>query len=193
MTRTSQWVASFTLFASMTGLGLAQEPVPTPAPASAMPSGKGQKVTVQGCLQSGSGIRASSTGIASPIVPPGTAPATTVETGPVPPVKADPVYVLRASGDSGANRTGMPSATSGQMDERAAAGAQGGTVYRVMAADVTILAAHVGHQVEIEGRVHPASSVAPPTTPSGSSADQAVAGADVLTVGKVRMLAATCQ
>ena len=158
-----------------------------------MPSGEGQKVTVQGCLQSGAGLHASSTGIASPVVPPGTTPATTVESGPIPPVKADAVYVLRASDDAGANRTGMPTATSGQMDERAAAGAQGGTVYRVMATDVTILAAHVGHQVEVEGRVHPASSVAPPAAPSGSSASQAVAGADVLTVGKVRMLAATCQ
>ena len=190
MIRTYQWVATFTLAASMTAL--AQEPAPAPAQAAAAPSGKGQKATVQGCLQSGTGMRASSTGIASPILVPGTTPSTTTESGPIPPVKTDTVYLLRASDATGANRTGMPSATAGQMDERAAAGAQGGTVYRVMADDATILAAHVGHLIEVQGRVLPAASVQAPATPGGST-EQAVASADVLTVGKVRMIAATCQ
>jgi hypothetical protein len=199
MARTFHWVATITLAAGMTTLAQSQEPAPAPeptqapAPSAPAPSGKGQKMTVQGCLQSGTGMRGSSTGIASPIITPGSTPTSTTESGPIPAVKSDTIYMLRATDASGANRTGMPSATAGQMDERAAAGAQGGTVYRVVADDATILAAHVNHQIEIEGRVQPAGNVPPPAGPSGTSADQAIAGADVLTVGKVRMIAEKCQ
>lgn len=191
MTRRYQWMATLTLAAGMTALGVAQEPAP--ATNAATPTGKGEKATVQGCLQSGIGMRGSSTGIASPILPAGTTAATATESGPVSPVTSDAIYVLRAGDVSGATRTGMPSATAGQMDDRAAAGEQGGTVYRVVADDVTILAAHVGHQIEVTGRLHPATSVPPPVVPTGSSADQVLAGADVLSIGKVRMLATTCQ
>jgi hypothetical protein len=62
------------------------------------------------------------------------------------------MFVLRATDSgSGNSRTGMPSATSGQTDERSAAGQQSGKVYHLMADGSTNLAAHVGHQIEVTG------------------------------------------
>ena len=91
-------------------------------------------------------------------------------------------YILRVTdGGSGNARQGMPSATSGQSDERsAAAQQQGGKVYHLTADASTKLAPHVGHQIEVTGTLsamsggmgqhHGAASSSGYTGSTGSSA-----------------------
>ena len=131
----------------------------------------------------------SSTGIAtlgSPGSPTdGSTAGSTPSSTPGPANLPSPVFMLRVRA-TGASQTGMPSATAGQTDARAAAGEQGGTVYRLVADPSTTLGAHVGHQVEVTGRL-----TAPGT--GDSATPQALANASVLTVRHLEMVAPSCQ
>jgi hypothetical protein len=178
MKRTLQWVTMFTVAAGMTAMAQ-QQSASTPGTPS---SQSGQTVTVQGCLQTGTGMSGTHT-MNTPSTPGTTAsrpgsPGSTAPTGstanPASPgataqtgqaagagqaaagAAGGPMYTLRVSDASG--RTGMPSATAGQSDERSAAANQGtAKVYHLMADASTNLAAHVGHQIEVTGTLSAAS------------------------------------
>ena len=176
MKRTLQWVTMFTVAAGMTAMAQ-QQGASTPGMAS---SQSGQTVTVQGCLQSGAGMSGThtmntpapgSTASSGTTAPTGStaapgAPGATVQSGQAAGAgragcraAGANMYTLRVSdGGSGNARTGMPSSTAGQGDERSAAAQQGtGKVYHLMADGSTNLAAHVGHQIEVTGTLSAAS------------------------------------
>lgn len=167
MKRTFQWVTMFTVAASMTAM--AQQTSPTTAGTSTMQAAQGEKVTVQGCLQPGTGMGSSSsstnsqgatptpaptgsTGTAGSTAPTGTSPTAAAPAGSYGSATGSGMYMLRVTdGGSGNANTGMPSATGGQADARSAAGQQGGRVYHLMADSANDLSKHVGHQIEVTG------------------------------------------
>ncbi|WP_110170033.1 hypothetical protein [Luteitalea pratensis] len=81
------------------------------------------------------------------------------------------------SGDGGGARTGMPSATAGQTDERSAAGQQGGQVYHLMADASTDLSKHVGHEIEVTGSLTSTSAGHSGMSQSGVTGGTATTGA----------------
>jgi hypothetical protein len=194
MKKTCAWVVACVAAVGVSTLAAQGQPSQTaPDPAG------GKTVTLQGCVEPRIG-KAEGAGPSTPVVPggAGTTSATGSAADPVSGAQGTPSqagrpmpeqpaaagnYVLRvAESASSGPRTGMPSSTSGQTDERSAAGQAGGKVYQLIASAGTNLAPHVGHRIEVSGTMPGASASADQVTDSG-----------VIKVARIKMIAATCK
>jgi hypothetical protein len=197
MTRTFAWVTACIAAGSVSVL--AQQGQPSQARPDQAATAK--TITLQGCLEPR--IGKAGAGPVTPVVPggAGTTSATGSAGDPVSGTQGTPSqagrpmpdqpaaaaatgnYVLRVTESAtGSTRTGMPSATGGQTDERSAAGQAGGKVYQLMAGPGTNLATHVGHRIEVSG-----------TMPGAGASTSQVTDSGVIKVDRVKMIAATCK
>lgn len=197
MTRKVAWVTACIAAGSVSLLAQQGQP----STQQSVQAGTSKTVTLQGCLEPRIGKAAPAA--VTPVVPggAGSTSATGSAGDPVSGTQGTPSqagrpmpeqpsgtatagnFVLRVTESAtGSTRTGMPSASAGQTDERLAAGQAGGMVYQLVAGPGTNLAAHVGHRIEVSG-----------TMPGASATSGQVTDSGVVKVTRVKMIAATCK
>jgi hypothetical protein len=169
-----------------------QSPQPGQPGASASQSEQGE-VTATGCL-----ARADSRGSSSESAAPG-ASASSAGGG----------FVLKNAtiGTSGSSGAGVSASSPGSAGSTAGAGAgaasgrgMGGREIRLMASSGVNLEEHVGHQVEVRGKLSsvgsastgPSSTSTTPPRESGAGTPAGASGGETMTVSSVRMVSASC-